>query len=329
MSSKISHTKIYKQIAATLERLSCKRETLIKNTIASFGISKAELSDRSVGSVYDKLRVGVGTVISEMLADGLIFEDAEGYYSLTAPKPVIIRIERCEKEIIKAISQEKLTKKALINHLSDVFGTKATATHRDDEKLSAYTAQITKRMVASGIISFTEGYYSLTPGTYAKIEDVKAMLSLKNDFLHRLHEKGGEFFESYFLSLMKRYYEQQGKTVLECRVTGGAADGGIDGKIKTRDELGFIETILVQTKNRYELTSEIQVRGFIGAVCASGGTRGIFATSSGFHPSAKKLLDSLDGCIGISGQRIFDLAVKLGYGIKRSNGKLAIDAKVI
>jgi restriction endonuclease Mrr len=329
MSRYFSHNKIYRLIATTLEKLSCKRDSLIKNVIDGFRLSDSELSDRSLDSVYSTLRSRIGTVITEMTGDNLIAEDSDGYYTLTAPKPVVIRIEGCEREIIRALGEEKMSKKALKERLSRVFGTNKTATHKDDERLYSYIGQITKRMISAGVITFSEGFYALSPKVSARVEDVNAILSLKSDFLHRLHEKGGEFFESYFMTLIKKHYEKNKRQIIECYVTGGSMDGGIDGIIKTRDELGFIETTMVQTKNRHELSSETDVRGFYGAVHAAGGTRGIFATVSGFHYSATKFLTALDDCIGINGEKIFALAMKLGYGIKRSAGKLSIDEKVL
>ena len=112
-------------------------------------------------------------------------------------------------------------------------------------------------------------------------------------------------------------------------IDNAGKDGGIDGVIKTRDELGFIETTMVQTKNRHELSSETDVRGFYGAVRAGGGTRGIFATSDDFHYSAADFLEGLDDCIGINGDRIFKMAIATEYGIKKISGKLTVDEKII
>jgi len=126
---------------------------------------------------------------------------------------------------------------------------------------------------------------------------------------------------------MKQYYSKKGKTVLEAYVTGGSQDGGIDGVIKTRDELGFIETVMIQTKNRVDISSETDVRGFYGAVCAQKGSRGIFATTSDFHTSAKEFIDGLDDLVGIGGDRLFALAIECSYGIKKSAGALHIDEK--
>lgn len=329
MARRYTHTKIYRGIATTLEKISCQRETLIKSVIDGFRLSTDELADRSVGGVYSTLRSRIGTVITEMQGDDLITVDADGYYSLSAPRPVVIRIEGCEKEIIKALGEGSMTKKMLKDRLTVIFGTHKTATHKDDERLYAYIGQITKRMLTAGIITLSGGYYSIAPRVSARAKDITAILSLKSEFLHRLHEKGGEFFESYFMTLLKKYYEKHKKTVLECYVTGGSADGGIDGIIRTRDELGFIETTMVQTKNRYEPASETDVRGFWGAVCARGGTRGIYAICSDFYASAVKFIDGLDACIGMNGEKLFSLAIECGYGIKRVNGSLTVDTKIL
>jgi len=85
---------------------------------------------------------------------------------------------------------------------------------------------------------------------------------------------------------------------------------------------------MVQTKNRNDHSTETEVRGFYGAVCAAQGSRGIFATSSDFHPMAKKFLDSIDNCVGVNGERIFAMATDVSYGIKRVDGKLVIDKAI-
>ena len=156
------------------------------------------------------------------------------------------------------------------------------------------------------------------------------MLTLKESFLSRLHKRGGEFFEVYFMTLLGKFYEKNGKTVLSNSTMGGSADGGVDGIIETVDCLGFRETIMVQTKNRSDKTTEITVRGFYGAVCAKQGSRGIFATTSDFHEGATAFLEAIDNCVGVDGAMIFKMACKTHYGIKRcSTGNLIVDTAII
>ena len=130
------------------------------------------------------------------------------------------------------------------------------------------------------------------------------------------------------MNLLERYLIRCGKIVNESYVTGGSADGGIDGIAKTVDSLGFKETIMVQTKNRNDIAVETDIRAFYGAVCAAQGSRGIYAITSGFHPGARAFLDSIDNCVGVDGEKIFSMAVDVSYGILREDGKLVIDRSI-
>ena len=87
--------------------------------------------------------------------------------------------------------------------------------------------------------------------------------------------------------------------------------------------------MLVQAKNRTDATSETVVRAFLGAVYASGGTKGIFATTSDFHPAAKILLSGIDNCVGVNSEDIFKMACRNLYGIRKKSGKLVIDNKIL
>ena len=329
MAKSVTHTKIYRTVVDLLESTPLPRTGLIEKCISRIGLTAEELRDKSAGSVQNNLRSRIGTVINEMHTRDLIGLDEVGRYYLISARPVIIRIERCESEILKALTKSDLTKFELRDRLKAVFGTDKTATTRDDDTLSTYMGQLLKRFTAEGVIILEDGLYKLSPKLTASADNINAIMTLKSDFLARLHAKGGEFFENYFMTLLKKYSEKHGKKVLECYVTGGSEDGGIDGVMKTEDSLGFREITMVQTKNRVDIPNETDVRGFYGAVCAKRGTRGIYATTSDFHSGANKFLDSLDDCVGINGDRIFGMAIECSYGIKRRDGELEVDTKVI
>ncbi len=323
-----NHGKIYRFIINILSASPKFRKPLIDLCIKKYALSPLEMCDDSPNSKKNRLRGQVGIIINEMLAEGIIATDTRGQYYLVESKPVAIRIEKCQSEIIKALTESPLSKIELYNRLSDIFGTEKTASTKDDGMLANYIGQFTKKMLNEGALILNDGVYSLAPKVSAKANDINALLTLKSEFISTLYAKGGEFFENYFMSLLKKYSEKHGKKVIECYVTGGSFDGGIDGVIKTEDSLGFKETIMVQTKNRSDFVSETDVRGFYGAVCAKRGTRGIFAATSDFHSSAKDFLDSLDDLIGISGDKIFAMASECLYGICRSGKELTIDEKI-
>ena len=319
------YRKIYKAILDALEASPLDRQALVKVGIGDFDLSQKELADKSTNGRLNVIRSMCGTVINEMHSRSIIMRDSDNLYKKATDKPVAIRIERCEEEIIAALRKSPLTKREIRDSLVRHFGTDTTATVKDDNKLFTYIGQILKHLTAEKMINFDGSVYSIAPARTTEIKNRQGILSLKSDFLNIIHSKGGEFFEHYFMNLLEKYLIRCGKCVTESYVTGGSADGGIDGIAKTVDSLGFRETIMVQTKNRNDITNETDIRGFYGAVCAAQGSRGIYAITSDFHPMAKKLLDSIDNCVGVNGDKLFTMAADCCYGIKRENGKLVID----
>lgn len=319
---------IYQAILDAMDKAPLLREEIIDLSLSSFNLSDAELNDNSTNGKKNELKSKIGSTVNEMLNKGILERNAGGFYRRNVEKPVAIRIERCEEEILRLLGKEALTRTELRDRLTKIFRTDETSTTKDDNKLASFTGQILKRLVQDKIIRFDGSVYSVSPAKTAEINNRAEIVALMADFLSLLHSKGGEFFERYFMNLLAKYLIRCGKTVIESKVTGGSEDGGIDGIAKTSDSLGFRETVMVQTKNRSEPATETEVRGFYGAVCALQGSRGIFATSSDFHPSAEKFLDSIDNCVGINGEKIFAMAIDVSYGIKRIDGKLTIDKRV-
>lgn len=329
MPKRVNHSNIYRSIISALESGDKDRRTLIDECVASMNFSKEELANKSTNSIQNITRSKIGAIINEMLTDGIITIDGTKKYHLVALKPVAVRLERCESEIFKALADGAMTKKQLREHLVNVLGAKITPSKKDDDKIYNFVGQILKRLTDKGVLTSDGSLYSIAPRLVASTDDVAAMLSLKSEFIGRIHSRGGEFFENYFMALLSKYVARHGKTVDEGYVVGGSEDGGIDGILKTTDALGFRETIMVQTKNRVEITSETDVRGFYGAVCARQGSRGIYAITSDFHSGAKKFLDAIDNCIGINGDRLFKMALECSYGIKKNGEGYVIDEKII
>jgi restriction endonuclease Mrr len=243
--------------------------------------------------------------------------------------PFILRYEKCAEQILLIVNEGPKTKAEIRSELINRFGTELTETRRDDEKLYAYIGQILRSLTEKEIIRFENGYYSISEPMIASIDDITAKANLCADFLNRIHSKGGDFFEKYLLSLVVKELESDGKHVSNATVTGGSLDGGIDGIIDITDELGFREKIMLQMKNRNSNTSETEVRAFYGAMCAQGGTRGIYAITADFHDSAKAFIISVDNLVGINGKDIFNMACSCKYGIVEINGILEIDRSIL
>ena len=320
------HKRIYSTIASLLDREALTREEIISRTYSRILSSKADV-DFSVGS-DTLLRGEIGTVIDELISAGLI-ECRSDCIRLAAASPVILRAEVCEREILRALKEEPKKKQELNAKLRRSLGTDATLSMRDDNILSSLISKTLARLEANGIIRQANGRYTVEESKQARLDDIDAILTLKSELLSKIHSHGGEFFEHYFMTLLGKYMVKHGKRVIRNTVLGGSADGGIDGIIDTEDSLGFKETIMVQMKNRLEETNETTVRGFWGSVCAHGGSRGIFATTSHFHSSALSFMNGIDNCVGIDGDKIFSMALECLYGIKKKDGKLTVDTRVV
>lgn len=321
-----NHKKIYKVILELVEVGAMTRAELISLAVAS--LLGGETKDGATLGKETEARGMVGAVLNEMLDSGVLGKEGDRCY-LVSSKPVALRVESCEKEMLSLLRVKPMTKPELRQALVRHFGTDKTASTHDDNILYSLIGQVTKRLINFGVIELVDSKYQVAPEKRANIEDISDMLALKNDFMTRLHSKGGEFFEHFILTLLSKHLAKSGKTINECYVTGGSDDMGIDGVIKTTDTLGFREVLMIQAKNRLEMTSETTVRGFYGAVCAAQGSRGVFATTSDFHPSAAKFLENIDNCVGVNADRIFAMACDCLYGIKRRDGKYYLDTKIL
>ena len=314
--------KIYKLIVDQIEGGKATRAEIIEGATALLAGENAPMEARA------RLRGSVGAVFTKMLEYNVIASE-EGRIVLKITRSAAIRTENLEREILNLLSEGPIPKAEIRDRLDEFFGTKRTPSEKDDTLLSITTGQVLKRLTTLGIIRLYYGKYEIAPEKMAEAGDLAAMISLKADFITRIHAKGGEFFEHYIVTLLAKYLRRSRKRVTAAYVNGGVTDGGIDGIIRTEDVLGFREEIMIQAKNRAETVIETSVRGFYGSVCAAQGSRGIYATTADFHPSAKAFLDGIDNCVGISGEDVFEMAMKCRYGIRKKHGVYMIDAKIL
>lgn len=320
---------IYRFILDALDEEGLARRELIEKVISAFPPASDSDSPIELVREHTAIRSSVGIVINDMEKKGVVELNERGLYVRKKDKRIAIRLDECEEEILRLVSSAPQTRNQIKEKLVDFFGTDATPSASDDNQLFTYVGQILKTLVSDGSFILSDGKYSVAPKRSAYIKNRTEMLDLKADYLSKIHSRGGEFLEYYFLNLLERYLLRFGKTIIESYVTGGSADGGIDGVIRTRDALGFVETIMIQTKNRVDTITETDVRSFYGAVCAKRGTRGIFVTIADFHPMATKLMDGIDELVGVDGAKMFAMAVDTSYGIVREGERLIIDEKII
>ncbi|MBP3590986.1 MAG: restriction endonuclease [Clostridia bacterium] len=305
------------------------KKQAIDEALSHFDLTPSELRESRTNGKKNILKSQLGEVFAGLCQRGILIADKKGVYTLAKTRPVILREEKCEAALLAALKSGGKTRKELRAILTAQFGTDRTVSTRDDSQLAAILSSLLSRLTKSGVLLYEKEIYSICEKCTAEPTNLFELAKLRAEYLALVHSKGGEFFEHYFMNLLERYVTLHHKTVLENTSVGGSEDGGIDGVLKTRDCLGFEETVLVQTKNRHMTFSEREMRGFYGAVRAKMGSRGIFATSGTFHEGATKFLDSLPDLVGVDGYRLFEMATETLYGIKKSGGKLTVDTKVI
>ncbi|MBR2374930.1 MAG: restriction endonuclease [Clostridia bacterium] len=167
---------------------------------------------------------------------------------------------------------------------------------------------------------------------------------LKEAFLKRMRQLGGDYFEYYSVYLLEKYSRRNGRRLEGLKITGGDHDGGIDGEIELTDKLGFRETIYIQSKNwdpdkgdeKLWVVGETLVQQFIGAcVCRQAKDkkqhcRGIFITTSRFTPDAKSMLDEMsDKVVGYDGNDLYETAKECEFGLVKKNGEWSLDEDLL
>lgn len=304
------------------------RATLMDDVTARLGLTEKERQDMRASGKYQTLRSYVGVAVDNLVSEGSL-RLFNHRYTLTRDGLVIVREDECEAAIRELLKQSTYTKAALFEALDRRFGADKTQTKKDNAMLHSCAGSVLARLVKNGEVTGDGNGYSLSRGIKKPSSRPMSADAFKKEFFARLFRMGGPFFEHFLCNLLEKYFTMTGRTVTVCEVTGGSADGGVDVVVDTVDGLGFIEHILVQAKCRERAhVTEKEVREFYGAMTAQEGSRGIYATTSLFHEGAQRFLDSLDNCVGIDGEKLFELVERTSYGIIKTRGGYRFDEAI-
>lgn len=316
-----------------LSRGGLRRKTMLEGALKTLGMSEEEMADTRLDSESLQQKIALGALLTELIHDGQLAEDALGYIQPCEAASVWFDAVQVRQYITEQVSQNApIGKRQLFSRAEVYFGTDKTASDQDDNALHSAIGRILTELEREGHIRKTQrGYYPAGADNYPATE-LGGWLrkaanggDIKKCFLEAVHTKGGEWFEYYCVRLLMTYYTSKGKTVRDSCVTGGSDDGGIDGIIHTEDDLGYRETVLMQMKNRHAVMNPKDLREFYGAVCAERGSRGIFITLSSFHIEAQRFIDRIDNLSGIDGNRLFEIAKQCSLGLKIKDGRTVID----
>ena len=306
---------------------SATRREVLDGALALFGLSKEELEGKNQSGRYGTARSYLGATLSELVRLGDVGRGGRGYL-LEREEGVIIREDEVERKIRVSLKSRSLSRNELLRHLENIFGTKETKSVEDDIQLAETVDAILSRMMAELEVKMEGKRYVLTPKPTCE-SCPRELDDFKLAFFDLLSARGGPAFERYVAGLLEKYFLMTGKEVLFSETLGGSDDGGIDVRVDVIDSFGFVDHILAQVKCRRKMhVTEKEVREFYGALCARGGSRGMYITTSTFHPGAQNFLDSLDNVVGVDGEKIFSLALKTRYGIRQSRAGYTFDTTV-
>ena len=137
MIRRVSDTKLYKTVTEVLGKSPRTRRQLIADVIGELHLTREQLADRGANSLQNILRSRLGTIINDMQKHGVIQLDEQMRYVLVYEKPITVRIEGCEREIFRALSEGPMTRTELRDRVLTALGADKTASLLDDEKIYA------------------------------------------------------------------------------------------------------------------------------------------------------------------------------------------------
>lgn len=307
------------------------KKEIIDGALMLYGVSEQDVSVVTATNKSGRIRSYISTTFNDLIAKKHLIRQGNGYV-LTKEELIIVTEDQCEAEILTLLHKKSYTKNEIFDHLDKSFKIKSTISNRDDIILRSLAGSVIANLVTNHRIEYVDGKYS--ERKQVAITDSDSIPLPKNEFKKKLFKRlwflGGSHFESFCANVLEKYFSMIGQFVIYCDITGGSEDGGIDIVVETLDNLGFYEKIMVQTKCRDKSqVTEKEVREFYGAVNVLGGTRGIYVTSTTFHEGAQRLLDSVGNCVGVDGDKLFELIEKTGYGItKTKNGEYLLDPAI-
>lgn len=271
----------------------------------------------------------IGTVLNELISEKTLTCE-NGFVAKSADDGIIVDKTKCKAKLLELLKKKEYEKAELYRLIIESLGAHQTATKADDNEIKGYIGQLLTQYVNDGTLEICNKKYRIRNKTGQKRSTQPiGEAEFKKEFLSRLHENGGRFFERFFANVLEKYFTVTGRTVWDCVVCGGSDDGGIDIRIKLTDDLGFVDEVMVQTKCRDTAqVTENEIRNFYGAINAVKASKGIFVTTSTFHSAADKLLHQLDNCVGIDGDGVFELSKKVLYGMKILRGGYVFDEMV-
>ena len=190
-----------------------RRKQLIEAGIAALGMERGADADLSPGAPLTMMKSRLGMVLTGLIHAGSIREDEAGYLQLERAQDIEFAPAAIRAFITRTLEERGLLGKQELYRLAEIhFGTDRTATKQDDNALRSVMGRCLVEMEKErAVVKTTRGYRPGAPGDYPATElggylrQAAEGGDLKRCFLEAIHTKGGEWFESYCVRLLRAW----------------------------------------------------------------------------------------------------------------------------
>lgn len=248
-------------------------ENAMRELLSSDKYTKKNLMSAIVERVETELGVSptvvksdAGRIFSNLLKNKIISVDNGNYYI-----PTYVVTEKSEAETVTEKSEKPEIRE--IREKQEKAPQNANRPEKAAKKTvkSAQSVKPEETKTAEKSIEKPETPYQKRRRLFAEISD--------------------EGLVAHSVAMLAKWYEHIGYSAVSGENTDNANDGGIDGRIKATDRLGFSENIILQMKNYHTPNKSVpltEMQKFCGALTADDATKGLFVTSRKFHNEAIK-----------------------------------------
>lgn len=318
-------------------------------------MTKEQISDKRSDSLYCRYRSLTGSIINELVNAGFIKikTETDGGQKLKETNAAEETLTLRRKSIFEYLSEKYITESeekdkaqtAKVNILKSIINDK---NYKDElEKSHEYAIDfVEKRFIKAAKINAEEkAAFPNTPvGTSLRSQQEKYVKYVKKEIsageyqthlettvIDVIKKNGGPFFEKVSLDLIKAVYGEKYTVADSDKITGGSNDHGIDAELKIKDNLGFEEKLVIQSKlGGNGESGEKAVREFMGSMDFAGAQKGVFITASLMDAKTKDFAKSTARTarrlLLIDKNILLQKMIECGVGVKKDNhGNMIID----
>lgn len=298
---------------ARLAKAPIQRKELIVACVNTQNLTDKQKKDKRPGAPLNVLKCRFGDAIEQLLSNGTLVQNPDKTLvckSVESAKSKIRRDEIIERAISEKLGAGAMSKKALYSAVAAEVKKELPKEAPNTQVVNSDTGRILSTLVKAKVVDKNDDGYILHPHETKEQRNARLLDTISDE---RLVQQS--------VLMLAKWLESNSYIDVEGESTDGPQDGGIDGVLTAVDALGYKERIIVQVKNFHNKKNRVKpcdMREFCGVLAQDGSaTKGLFVTSSKFHPGAAKFAKDFKYkyLALIDGEKWLQLAANCGYEI--------------